>query len=109
VLAAESREALKTIGLHYHDLRREAGSRWLDGGMSLHAVRDLLGHANVSQTDTYLAANTASLHEQMARYETRVQQIATPPKTRGKTKVQATARRNTKTNKDAVGRHPAIM
>ena len=41
VLAADSREVLKRINLHFHDLRREAGSRWLDGGMSLHAVRDL--------------------------------------------------------------------
>src|SRR4030095_5288966 len=96
VLAADSREALKTINLHYHDLRREAGSRWLDGGMPLHAVRALLGHANVRQTSTYLATTETSLHDAMARYE-HLQQIATPPGTRAKTKVQTAARRNTKT------------
>ncbi len=53
-LTPASRAALKAIDLHFHDLRREAGSRWLDGGMPLHAVRDLLGHSNVSQTSTYL-------------------------------------------------------
>ena len=53
-LAPESRAALTAIDLHFHDLRREAGSRWLEGGMPLHDVRDLLGHSNVSQTSTYL-------------------------------------------------------
>jgi hypothetical protein len=37
-LAAESRAALRTINLHFHDLRREAGSRWLDDGVPLHHV-----------------------------------------------------------------------
>jgi len=42
-LTPASRAALNAVDLHFHDLRREAGSRWLDGGMPLHAVRDLLG------------------------------------------------------------------
>ena len=28
--------ALDAIDLHFHDLRREAGSRWLEGGVPLH-------------------------------------------------------------------------
>ena len=47
--------ACKRAGLvdfHFHDLRREAGSRWIEGGMVLHEVRDFLGHTRVSQTDT---------------------------------------------------------
>ncbi len=52
-LEAPSRQALETIDLHFHDLRREAGSRWLDGGVPLHTIRDWLGHTNISQTSTY--------------------------------------------------------
>jgi integrase len=68
-LTVDSRTALDAIDLHFHDLRREAGSRWLEGGMPLHAIRDLLGHANVSQTSTYLSTTTSSLHEAMQRFE----------------------------------------
>lgn len=48
-LAQESRTALRAIDLHFHDLRHEAGSRWLEAGMPLHHVKELLGHANISQ------------------------------------------------------------
>ena len=37
------------------DLRREAGSRWLEGGVPLHTIRDWLGHTSIAQTSTYLA------------------------------------------------------
>ena len=53
-LSAESRSALARIDLHFHDLRHEAGSRWLEAGMPLHHIKEILGHANISQTDTYL-------------------------------------------------------
>jgi hypothetical protein len=32
-LSAESHASLDAIDLHFHDLRREAGSRWLDGSV----------------------------------------------------------------------------
>ena len=67
-LAAGSRDALRTIDLHFHDLRHEAGSRWLEAGWPLHHVRAMLGHANVSQTDTYLNAARMGVHESMQRY-----------------------------------------
>ena len=54
-LTEASRGALRAIDLHFHDLRREAGSRWLEGGVPLHTVRDWLGHTNIAQTSTYLA------------------------------------------------------
>ena len=44
-------------GLHFHDLRREHGSRMLEGGVNLLTVSRLLGHAKVSTTDTYLKAS----------------------------------------------------
>jgi hypothetical protein len=39
-LSAESRASLDAIDLHFHDLRREAGSRWLDGSVPLHTIRE---------------------------------------------------------------------
>ena len=58
-------------GLHFHDLRREAGSRWLDGGVPLQTIRDWLGHANISQTSTYLESTFAGQHEAMRAFEER--------------------------------------
>jgi hypothetical protein len=68
-LSEASRAALRAIDLHFHDLRHEAGSRWLEAGWPLHHVRAMLGHANVSQTDTYLNAARMGLHESMKRYD----------------------------------------
>jgi len=59
-LSANSRAQLRTIDLHFHDLRQEAGSRWLEAGMPLHHVKELLGHANISQTSKYLGVDTLS-------------------------------------------------
>ena len=78
-LSAACRERLRRIDLHFHDLRREAGSRWHEGGFQLHEVRDLLGHANVSQTDTYLSARIVGLQEAMRRFDaTRGKAVAKP-------------------------------
>ena len=44
-------------GLTPHDLRREHGSRLVEGGVNLLAVSRLLGHRRVSTTDTYLKAS----------------------------------------------------
>ena len=64
-----SRTALQAIDLHFHDLRHEAGSRWLEAGMPLHHVKEMLGHANISQTDTYLNAGQFALHDSMQRLD----------------------------------------
>jgi len=68
-LSAASRTALRRIDLHFHDLRHEAGSRWLEAGMPLHHIKEILGHANISQTDTYLNAGSVALQESMKRFE----------------------------------------
>jgi hypothetical protein len=79
-LAEGSRAALRAIDLHFHDLRHEAGSRWLEGGWPLHHVRAMLGHANISQTDTYLNAARMGLHESMQRYDAaRCKPVANDP------------------------------
>jgi integrase len=111
-LTAESRAALAAIGLHFHDLRREAGSRWLDGGMPLHAVRDLLGHSNVSQTSTYLSTTSASLHDAMQKFEahqTALQPMATGAGTGGQEGPRTAACGDETPNENAVGRDTPLM
>ena len=76
-LTVASREALGLIDLHFHDLRREAGSRWLEGGVPLHTVRDWLGHTSIAQTSTYLASTMKTQHDAMQRYEDRRGRFAT--------------------------------
>ena len=48
--------------LHFHDLRREAASRLLEGGLALHYVSKLLGHRNIATTSIYLSATSEDLH-----------------------------------------------
>ena len=57
--------------LQFRDLRREAGSRWLEGGVPLQTVRDWLGHTNISQTSTYLESTLQGQHDAMRRFEER--------------------------------------
>lgn len=68
-LSEGSRAALASINLHFHDLRHEAGSRWLEAGMPLHHIKEILGHRNISQTDTYLNAGRVALQESMKRFD----------------------------------------
>lgn len=76
----------KIVGLHFHDLRREAGSRWMEAGVPLATIQKWLGHTNIAQTSTYLATTTAGEHEAMRRFEERIGRLipidtegATPP------------------------------
>ena len=79
-LDPESREALRRIDLNFHDLRREAGSRWLDGGVPLHRVQMWLGHSNIAQTSTYLRADAQDDDAVMRRFEEQAaRQQATRP------------------------------
>jgi integrase len=81
-------ERAKITDLHFHDLRREAGSRWAEAGVPLVTIQKWLGHANISQTSTYLATTMAGEHEQMRKFEERMGRLtrvdtggATPPQT----------------------------
>jgi hypothetical protein len=58
--------------LHFHDLRREAGSRWMEAGVPLATIQKWLGHTNIAQTSTYLSTTTAGEHEAMRRFEERI-------------------------------------
>jgi integrase len=56
--------------LHFHDLRREFGSRLLETpGTSLHEVQSWLGHATAVQTSTYLATTVTKLQATARRFE----------------------------------------
>ena len=70
-LKPESQAVYRKIDLKFHDLRHEAGSRWLEAGMSIHHVKALLGHASISTTDTYLNATRIGLHEAMQKVDAR--------------------------------------
>ena len=56
-------------GLHFHDLRREFASRLLESSANLHDVQLFLGHANITQTSTYLSSTPVRLERALARME----------------------------------------
>jgi integrase len=68
-LDAASIAAFRATDLHFHDLRHEAGSRFLEAGWPVHHVQHMLGHANLSQTSTYLNATKIGLKESMRRHD----------------------------------------
>jgi integrase len=69
-LEADSRKRFAEVDLHFHDLRHEAGSRMVEAGWPLHHVQRMLGHANISQTSTYLNAEVTGLQDSMRRFGT---------------------------------------
>ena len=68
-LTPELRATYQKIDLHFHDLRHEAASRWLEAGIPLHHVRALLGHSNIATTDTYLNAVSVELQKSIRHYD----------------------------------------
>jgi site-specific recombinase XerD len=45
---------LKELDLHWHDLRHECASRWLEGGLDVREIQVLLGHRKLEVTQRYL-------------------------------------------------------
>lgn len=68
-LAPESQAAYEAIDLHFHDLRHEGGSRLLEAGWPIHHVQEMLGHASLDQTNTYLNAGRVELGASMRRLD----------------------------------------
>jgi integrase len=56
-------------GLTFHDLRREAGSRLLEGGVPPNIVQAFLDHANISTTSRYLKVTRQGMHAALKRFE----------------------------------------
>lgn len=108
-LTPECRAELHRINLHFHDLRREAGSRWLDSGLvPLTTIKAWLGHANLSQTSTYLESQTIGQNEVMRRFDeqqARLQQLATAVGKRGHKRAHAGTLRETRARKTAGKQH----
>ena len=102
LIATRSRAALATIDLHFHDLRREAGSRWLEGGVPLHTIRDWLGHTSIAQTSAYQAGTMKTQHDAMRQFEERrvaLQPFATDVRRGGQRRPQSDPRRERTPNK----------
>jgi integrase len=81
----------KIVGLHFHDLRREAGSRWMDAGIPLATIQRWLGHANISQTSTYLGASLGADELDMRAYEARIGRVTLSDVTAGSNGPETTA------------------
>ena len=47
--------------------RHEAGSGWLEEGWPIHHVQQMLGHANLSQSSTYLNATVKGIEDSMRK------------------------------------------
>jgi integrase len=56
------------VGLRFHHLRREAGSRMMEGGVPEHIVQRMLGHANLATTSRYLKTTRRVMHDAMQRF-----------------------------------------
>jgi integrase len=65
----------KIRDLHFHDLRREAGSRWMDAGIPLATIQRWLGHANIAQTSSYLGASLGADEHDMYAYEAKIGRV----------------------------------
>jgi integrase len=68
-LSPECRAHLERIDLTFHDLRNEAGSRWLESGWPLHHIMQMLGHASLEQTSIYLNVHVGGLDESTRRFD----------------------------------------
>jgi integrase len=55
--------------LHFHDLRREFGSRLMESGSDQHDVKEFLGHASITTTSRYLASSALRLERALARLQ----------------------------------------
>jgi integrase len=53
--------------LHWHDLRRECGSRLAERGVDVLKVKELMGHASITTTQRYFATTTEAVGEAMRK------------------------------------------
>ncbi len=99
----------KIADLHFHDLRREAASRLLEGGVPEQYVQQILGHADLTTTSRYLATTRKGLHQVMQQYQKRVQTGANFSETRGSQRLSPAAEADTRTPETGSGHPPATV
>jgi integrase len=68
-LTVECQRQFAAIDLKFHDLRREAGSSFLEHGMAPHYVQAFLDPANLSTTSRYLNITAQGMHAALKRVE----------------------------------------
>ena len=95
--------------LHFHDLRREAASRLLEGGVPEQYVQQILGHADLTTTSRYLATTRKGLQQVMERYAARVQTRANFSETGGSQRPSTAVEPDTKAPETGVGRSSATV
>lgn len=78
--------------LHFHDLRHEAASRWLDDGIALLQVQHLLGHRSIATTSRYANASPTSAENSLHDWDRRRTLRLRPAKARVRSKGRAEAR-----------------
>lgn len=67
-LTAACKAKLKELDLHWHDLRHECASRWLEGGLDVREIQILLGHAKLEITQRYLNVTDVGVVRSMREY-----------------------------------------
>ncbi len=60
-----NREALRSVDLHWHDLRHEGACRLLADGVDIRIIQLMLGHSDVKQTQRYLNITDEELRRAM--------------------------------------------
>ena len=55
----------KIQGVRFHDLRHCAASAWVDRGVDIRTVQELLGHASITTTERYLTSKKESKQKAM--------------------------------------------
>jgi hypothetical protein len=68
-LTEDCRVAFFEIDLDFRDLRREFASRLLESSADIHDVQMFLGHANITQTSTYLSSTPTRLQGALKKLE----------------------------------------
>jgi integrase len=69
-LSPACRAHLRRINWHFHDLRHEAGCRWLESkAFDLEQIRQMYGHTTIAQTATYLHAAAQSARVAMQQFD----------------------------------------
>ncbi len=69
---------LAEADLHFHDLRHEGASRYLEQGWPLQHVQAMLGHADAKTTSIYLNVTTHQLTDSMRRFPGAARPLPTP-------------------------------